>query len=161
VAGHRSELTCVLFAGSFGIIGNDSKFEGSADHCSQVLFMSYSRTIDFFVARKIEGWRDAPREKRSRLIADARYELYAHQPAARGRFALYSSLIIVISFGVFGLVPILVFSQITYAPFYVAIGVLGANSAIAYMSVDLIGDRLKDTFGDSLKQGSYSETTDG
>jgi hypothetical protein len=123
--------------------------------------MSYSRMIDFFVARKIEGWRDTPREQRSRLIADARYELYAHQPAARGRFALYSSLIIVISFGVFGLVPILVFSQIMYVPFYIAIGVLGANTAISYMSVALIGDQLKDAFDESLKQGSYSETTDG
>jgi hypothetical protein len=117
--------------------------------------------IDFFVARKIEGWRDTPREQRSRLIADARYELYAHQPAARGRFALYSALIIVISFGVFGLVPILVFNQITYAPFYIAIGVLCSNTAISYMSVALIGDQLKVAFDKSLKQGSYSDTTDG
>jgi len=122
--------------------------------------MSYSRMIDFFVVSKLEGWSDIPREKRSRLIAEARYELYAHEPAARGRFALYSALIIVISFGVFGLVPILVFDQITYVPFYMAIGVLCLSIAISYMSVALIGDQLKDAFEKSLKQGSYSNTTD-
>jgi len=123
--------------------------------------MSYSRMVDFFVARKIEDWRNTPREKRSRLIAEARYESYAHEPAARGRFAIYSSLIIVISFGIFGLVPILVFGQTTYAPFYIVFGVLCANVAIAYMSVALIGDQLKVAFDKSLKLGLYSDTTGG
>lgn len=119
----------------------------------QVLFMSYSRIIDFFVSAKIEDWKNIPREQRARLIAEARYDLYAHEPAARVRFAIYSSLIVVIAFGVFGLVPLLAFDEITYLPFYLAIGVLCANIAIPYMSVVLIGDRLKDAFDKSREQG--------